>query len=189
MSGYGLLFFDSSSTYALHLEGYAPPFEECRVIVYKGNFVNGEISGDGIALLKNGVVIIGQFEAGQLRDTNIQQMFPNGDHYAGGHRGGIKKGAGQYYQKDTDVTYDGFWVDNMKEGKGEITYPNQKGAKFTGDFVADECVQGEYTDPLGNVFKTMVPSADMKSFIIKQAKLEGTLVRTEAEKYDASLKK
>ena len=50
-------------------------------------------------------------------------------------------------------------------------------------------MQGEYTDPLGNVFKTMVPSADMKSFIIKQAKLEGTLVRAEAEKYDASLKK
>ena len=147
MSGYGILFFSSHSTYALHLEGStgpSAPNSDCQPVVYKGNFLNGQLTGDGIVLLRSGMMIIGQFEAGQLRDTNIQQKFPNGDLYAGGHKAGVKYGQGQYFQKDTAITYDGMWLDNMKEGKGEITYQNQKGAKFSGDFAADEIVTGEY---------------------------------------------
>jgi len=58
--------------------------------------------------------------------------------YAGGHKGGIKYGIGQYCYKETAIVYDGDWHDNMRHGKGELTFLEEKGAKFTGTFDKDE---------------------------------------------------
>jgi hypothetical protein len=49
--------------------GPAGQNDDCKPVVFKGNFERDTIQGEGIVLLRSGLIIIGQFNDGQLRDT------------------------------------------------------------------------------------------------------------------------
>ena len=122
-------------------------------LVYKGLWQKDEMNGEGIISLSNGLVVYALFKDGIVRDTHFQVLYPNGDIYAGAHRGGVKQGVGTYiYNDEAGTRYEGDWVDNLKEGKGEMTFTNTV-AKFKGTFEDDEIKQGEYIDAFGNSFK------------------------------------
>ena len=111
--------------------------------------------GDGIIKLKNGLTIYGNFNNGQLKDTVAQIRYVNGDTYCGNHKNGIKSGEGVYKYHQTGVEYIGEWLDNKRHGKGQLIYHKDNKAKFVGMFKVGELVEGEYQDPIGNIFKSM----------------------------------
>lgn len=84
----------------------------------------------------------------------LQIKYTNGDSYAGSHKNGIKTGDGEYRTAEKGITYRGLWKDNMRHGRGSIIYSNSNESQFEGIFENDEIQTGEFTDPLGNVFKT-----------------------------------
>ena len=126
-----------------------------RPIAYKGNFLYDVFHGDGIIKLKNGLTIYGNFFNGQLKDTSAQIRYTNGDTYCGHHKNGIKNGEGVYKFYQTGVEYIGEWNDNKRHGKGQLIYHKESKAKFVGIFKDGELIEGEYQDPLGNIFKSM----------------------------------
>lgn len=81
-------------------------------------------------------------------------MYPNGDVYVGKHRNGIKHGDGEYHYVENNIKYSGAWFDNKKHGKGQMVFGKENDATFMGVFEDDSLKTGEYTDALGNVFKS-----------------------------------
>lgn len=81
--------------------------------------------------------------------------YSNGDTYCGNHKNGIKNGEGIYKFFETGVEYIGHWSDNKRHGKGQLIYHKDNEAKFVGTFKNNELLDGEYKDPIGNVFKSM----------------------------------
>jgi hypothetical protein len=117
------------------------------------------MSGEGFLKFSNDLIINGEFQQNQLKDSKIQILYPNGDIYCGKHKGGIKNGDGNYKYKSSNIKYTGEWKDDKKQGKGEIVYPLGKGkgeinARLSGIFEHDELHTGEYMDSLGNMFKS-----------------------------------
>ena len=96
--------------------------KQIRPLVYKGQWGRDALNGDGMLKLSNGLIILGQFHNGILKDTYFQVEYPNGDTFCGQHRGGVKHGKGTYHYKKKDVTYQGQWVENQKSGKGEMIF-------------------------------------------------------------------
>ena len=81
-----------------------------RPIAFKGTWGKDAINGDGFLKFSDGLCIYGQFNDNLLKDTVMQAIYPNGDIYAGYHKGGIKHGKGTYTYSSLDLTYKGEWV-------------------------------------------------------------------------------
>jgi len=133
--------------------------QEIKPVVYKGHWIGNQISGEGYLKFSNDLIIYGAFQQNQLKDSQIQILYPNGDIYCGKHKGGIKNGDGNYMYKSSNIKYIGEWKDDKKHGKGEMVFPMAKGkgeisARLSGMFDHDELFTGEYMDSLGNVFKS-----------------------------------
>ena len=73
----------------------------------------------------------------------IQAIYPNGDIYAGYHKGGIKHGKGTYTYTSLDLSYKGEWVQNRRHGKGELF---SETTHANGIFEDDKMVRGDYQD-------------------------------------------
>lgn len=95
--------------------------------------------------------IYGQFKENLLKDTNIQAIYPNGDVYSGQHKGGHKTGKGTYIYSSTGLTYHGEWVNNIRQGKGELSSSK---THASGTFKNDLFTSGEYQDEEESIFKT-----------------------------------
>jgi len=140
-------------------------------LVFKGMWQKDMLNGDGIIKLSNGLVILGQFKDGILKDTHMQVVYPNGDTYVGAHRSGVKHGLGTYtYNDEAGARYEGEWKDNTKHGKGELVFRKQNGAKFAGRFEEDQIVTGEYIDALGNSFKSRKHPDEGKNLTLAEEK-------------------
>ena len=123
------------------------------------------MNGEGIIALSNGLVVLAQFNDGYVKDTHFQVAYTNGDGYAGAHKSGVKHGTGTYIYNDKAGTrYDGEWAENVKHGKGEMTFTNTT-AKFRGTYIDDEIRQGEYIDALGNSFKARPHPDEKKQYL------------------------
>lgn len=125
-----------------------------KPLVFKGNFINNKLSGDGIMSLSNGQIVYGQFQNDILKDTLIQIKYVNGDIYVGQHKNGVKQGKGVLLHRHSGVNYTGDFKDNQMHGQGTLVYTKENNATFTGTFEEDECLTGEYKDSLGNVFRS-----------------------------------
>ena len=129
--------------------------EREKIKVYKGQWQKDSIHGEGIVLLSNGLVILGQFKDGYLKDSYFQVRYPNGDIYVGQHKSGVKNGKGQYTYTKQNTVYRGEWLDNIKSGKGELTFMSDNNARFSGTFADDSLLFGEYVDSVGNSFRSL----------------------------------
>lgn len=177
--GYGIKFFGKKSKIAkTGIQMLRRPDDDdkqekqtqCLIwpMVYKGNWARGVFHGDGLVKFSNGLIVLGNFQDGHLRDgRDIQVMHQNGDVYIGQHINLVKHGYGQYYFKETGAKYKGAWKDNMKHGKGTLVFASAKKDEsltqsmttndenrvmMKGTFVNDQFQSGELHDAAGNVF-------------------------------------
>ena len=115
--------------------------------IYKGGIKNGVFNNEGILKWNNGTEYHGYFVdsllCGKGKIFNIQgeeydgdfdknefnghgiYLFNNGDQYEGNFEYGIKKGKGRYKRNDK-ITFEGFWNDDLPNGKGTISYKGNK---------------------------------------------------------------
>lgn len=82
-------------------------------------------------------------------------MHSNGDVYVGQHKNLIKNGLGQYFYKSSGMKYVGQWLNNLKHGEGELIIQKDQNERLKGTFDNNEFVFGHYTDPQGNIFKSL----------------------------------
>jgi len=116
-NGYGIQFFGSNSNkinFPLLEEMARVSRQEIRPVVYKGHWNGNQMAGEGFLKFSNDLIIYAEFSQGELRDTKIQILYPNGDIYCGKHKGGIKNGEGNYKYKSSSVKYIGDWKDDKK---------------------------------------------------------------------------
>jgi len=175
--GYGIKFFGRTSRLAQQgfdvLRGaddaevkQVRPKSSVWPMVYKGSWSRGLFNGDGFIKFSNGIIVLGNFKDGHLRDKrDIQVMHPNGDVYCGQHRNLVKSGRGQYIYKDSGDKYIGEWTEDMKEGQGElifglfkaksetgVTIPEDDLKRMKGIFKDDAFLKGRLQDTAGNIF-------------------------------------
>jgi hypothetical protein len=100
----------------------------------------------------------------------MQAIYPNKDVYSGSHKAGVKHGKGNYIYSKEGLTYRGDWVNNRRQGNGELT---GNGIIASGTFDDDQFVKGDYQDAEGTVFKTKKDPDGTNHGFFSQGRLNG----------------
>lgn len=133
---------------------------------YEGNFVNGKMEGHGTSIDSYGSKYVGEWKNGVKEGIGTQGG------YTGEWKNGYEEGKGKYvassftkegdwkngrlhgyaiYKDNNGESYDGYWIENKKEGKGTFTYAN--GEKYVGEWKKDlQDGYGIYTWPNGDKY-------------------------------------
>ena len=93
--------------------------------VYEGKFCDGKINGKGIYKYRNKIFYVGDFE-NNLRQGKGEKIT-NDYHYKGEFNGNKINGYGKiqfFNSKDGETEYEGFFKDNNIEGKGIMKWKN-----------------------------------------------------------------
>ena len=161
-------------------------------VVFKGEFHNDRIEGDGIMKLSNGDIILGNFKDG-LPVRKIQCKYANGDQYIGNlAQNGNRVGNGILINKTG--TYEGPFKNNLKHGRGSLITENYE---IHGEFILDKFVTGEFIDKHGNKFKSAKSNQDSDSkgkefedglFVKGRLEGMGSITYANGEKYEGSFK-
>lgn len=77
-----------------------------------------------------GEVYMGQFKDGQPHGEG-KSYWPNGDWHKGEYFQGVKHGAGLYIWSKEESSYQGYWENNVRTGKG--TFKEKSGDSYIGD--------------------------------------------------------
>ena len=105
---------------------------------YRGEFKEGELTGQVKIMHSNGDIYEGGFKDG--RKNGLGRIFYiNGDTYKGGYKNGRHHGQGKYSYSNGDV-HEGQYKDGQAHGRGEYTFSN--GNKYVGEFNKDK-LEGE----------------------------------------------
>jgi hypothetical protein len=129
-------------------------FTVSGLYTYHGDFVDGEITGNGTKTWLSGAVYKGQFEQGEmqgrgcftgadgyrydgdfrrnLRSGQGTLQAPSGDRFTGSWANNKLNGRAVYTGKNGE-SYDGEWKDGCYSGSGELRLAN--GDKYVGEFV------------------------------------------------------
>jgi len=99
--------------------------------IYKGTFRHGQQHGTGTYTLPNGYEYTGEWVNGEIRGQGVAR-FPNGSVYEGEFAKGQPNGIGKIVFTDGG-TYEGGWVDGKITGTGIALYAN--GARYEGEFL------------------------------------------------------
>ncbi|TGN20518.1 MORN repeat-containing protein [Leptospira idonii] len=100
---------------------------------YKGKFLNGEFSGEGILDKCDGLRIDGIFENGYARQGTI--LFHDGSRYRGYLAKNIPSGYGMWVSSNKKLVYEGDFVNGQKNGYGLIE--SDEGEIWQGSFKDD----------------------------------------------------
>ena len=98
--------------------------------VYEGTFRDGLRHGTGTYRLPNGYEYTGDWVEGEIRGEGVAQ-FPNGSVYEGQFASGKPEGVGHITFSDGG-TYEGTWKDGKITGQGVAIYAN--GVRYEGSF-------------------------------------------------------
>jgi len=99
--------------------------------IYKGSFIEGNMSGKGEFKWANGSSYIGDFKDDK-RNGKGEFRWVNGDFYKGDFLDGKRHGKGEF-QWPSGNTYVGDFFDNKRTGKGKFLWKD--GSSYSGDFL------------------------------------------------------
>jgi outer membrane receptor for monomeric catechols len=99
--------------------------------VYEGTFLKGQPEGKGKITAPDGRTYEGDWVQGQMTGQGVAR-YANGAIYEGAFSRGQHNGTGKL-TNPSGYTYEGDWVLGVKEGTGKITYPD--GATYQGTLV------------------------------------------------------
>uniref|UniRef100_A0A3Q2PWQ1 Radial spoke head 10 homolog B n=1 Tax=Fundulus heteroclitus TaxID=8078 RepID=A0A3Q2PWQ1_FUNHE len=119
---------------------------------YQGHFSEGLMDGPGTFTQADGVKYEGEFvwnvPSGQGTFT-----WPDGSTYVGEVYRGLRQGMGTYKCAKSGVSYRGQWHRGKRHGKGTVYYNEDKTSWYEGDWVMNEREgRGERGYPSGNVY-------------------------------------
>ncbi|CAI2378234.1 unnamed protein product [Moneuplotes crassus] len=137
-------------------EGFGTLVSFKNNFVYKGEFKQDEIRGNGICLHSNGMIIDGFYIGEQKlnKDTEVKVLYTNGEVYEGRWRENKRSGKGKHIYSDYSI-YDGNWLDDERHGNGKMTLPNN--SFIIGEFKNDVMISGsKYIDENRNIFEPML---------------------------------
>jgi len=98
--------------------------------VYEGTFKDGKQHGTGTYRLPNGYEYTGEWVEGEISGQGMAK-FPNGSIYEGSFANGKPHGRGKITFADGS-TYEGDWVEGKINGTGVVVYSN--GVRYEGAF-------------------------------------------------------
>nr|XP_056721386.1 MORN repeat-containing protein 1 [Euleptes europaea] len=102
---------------------------------YEGEFVNGEIVGNGFRYWAHtGNIYSGQFLYGELQGHGVMQ-YKDGQRYEGNFCYGVQEGHGQLTDKEGQQ-YEGSFYKNRRHGGGKMRFKN--GDEYEGDWILDQ---------------------------------------------------
>jgi hypothetical protein len=139
---------------------------------YTGDWVEGQITGEGVARYPNGSVYEGAFLEGRPHGQG-RMVFADGSTYEGEWEEGAITGTGRRefatevvyegefldgqphgqgrMERPGGLIYEGEWVHGQREGRGTITYPD--GSVYVGEMRADQRQgEGRLERPDGTVY-------------------------------------
>lgn len=90
---------------------------------YHGQWQNDLPHGQGIAILKNGMILKGIFINGYCYCEHCLLIFPSGAYYRGNITNNVIKGLGELVIEDS-FSYEGEWESGHPHGKGKEVYQN-----------------------------------------------------------------
>lgn len=99
--------------------------------VLEGEFVNGDLNGQGKSTSTNGGSYEGNFKEGQPHGQGKMIFTGGNDYYEGGFKDGKRNGKGKYVAADGSG-YEGYWIDGLKEGKGKYSFAD--GSSYEGNW-------------------------------------------------------
>jgi hypothetical protein len=118
--------------------------------VYKGNFVDGKISGYGTRKFISGNEYRGEMING-IRNGRGKFTYANGDVYEGHYESGKRHGRGIYYFASGSV-FEGTYKNGLKDGDG--VYRRSNGSVYEGPYKDDlRHGFGRYTFSSGNYYE------------------------------------
>lgn len=97
---------------------------------FEGNWVDGEQSGEGKLIWKDGAVYEGEFKDG-MRNGHGIETYASGSVYEGEFKDGMKNGYGISTYLDGDM-YEGEFRDGNRNGHGKYTWSS--GSVYEGEF-------------------------------------------------------
>ena len=100
-------------------------------ILYEGDFVNGEKTGNGKIIFEDGTIYEGNLENGKFKG-NGKMIWKNGYEYIGEFNGPVLSGKGKLTGPEGDI-YEGDFENNLFHGKGKYEF-NKTGNEYEGDF-------------------------------------------------------
>lgn len=117
--------------------------------MYIGFWINGKFTGYNILITKNGTLYEGFFNNWKLTGSGIKKTLSN-NFYEGSFNNFLREGQG--IEETDDHIYKGEFKDDMKEGKGEVTYKKDKDY-YRGEFKRNLINgEGEYIWNNGNKY-------------------------------------
>src|SRR6056297_1064558 len=128
--------------------------------IYEGTFRNGLQHGTGTYTLPNGYEYSGEWVDGEIRGQGVAR-FPNGSVYEGQFAKGKPEGVGKIVFADGG-TYEGEWSDGKITGQGVAVYAN--GVRYEGSFRnALHHGRGTMQSPGGYVYEATGSTASRKA--------------------------
>ena len=118
---------------------------------YKGEFLNGKLTGIGIYQWANKCTYEGEFLDGKMHGKGVYK-WPDGEMYTGQYVNNVKEGYGEYVYK-SGKRYKGQYKGGKPHGKGIII--DKKG----------NCLEVEYEN--GKIIKKEKPVTSQKTFTLK----------------------
>jgi hypothetical protein len=91
---------------------------------YRGNMINGEITGQGDYQSAFNEIKSGTFEKGYLHGKNGFYQTSSEDVYIGNFHYNEIHGYGTYLSNRTGDSYDGYWENNLRHGRGISKFTN-----------------------------------------------------------------
>ena len=117
--------------------------------MYIGFWINGDFTGYNTLITKNGTLYEGFFNNWKLTGSGIKKTL-NNNFYEGEFNNFLREGQGT--EETNDHIYKGQFKDDMKEGKGEVTYKKDND-HYKGEFKRNVIHgQGEYKWNNGNKY-------------------------------------
>lgn len=122
---------------------WSDEYEDGKLLLYEGEWVNGKMQGSGKQLTKEGHQYEGEFFEGK-RHGNGKMVYINGDIYEGEWEAGLRHGSGRFTKANQDW-FEGIYFNDLRNGYG-VLHLVQTQRRLEGYWKDDAFKGGSYYD-------------------------------------------